>query len=328
MVAGAPFSADLSDAAWLDALRTVGKESGAYSDLGKSHSAIFVEKSHDVLFVAFETIFGIRSSSETGAPLAFDICERRNWSHMTVIAKDQSWFRDAHVFGFFDRLIDYGFFDQFEQVIFYGAGMCGYAAASFSVAAPGSQVFLISPQATLDRARAEWDDRFPSSRRLDFADRYAYAPDMLEAAESAYLIYDPDEIEDSVHASLFAAPNVTTMRYRRGGAGAIETDMKSMSLVSLCAEAALRGELNQSRLAHLMRARKRHVPYLRALLSRVLAEDRPRLTMMLCRAVLAEQPLPRFRHHLEQAEIKLGLRTQSGNAEADAPARRDDSQLS
>ena len=199
--------------------------------------------------MAFETIFGIRSSSETGTPLAFDICERRNWSHMTVIAKDQSWFRDAHVFGFFDRLIDYGFFDQFEQVIFYGAGMCGYAAASFSVAAPGAKVLMIAPQATLDRDRAEWDDRFPSSRRLNFVDRYGYGPDMLEAAEDAWLIYDPDEIEDSVHASLFAASNVTAMRYRRGGAGAIEADMKSMSLISQCAEAALRGELDRSRLA-------------------------------------------------------------------------------
>ena len=47
------------------------------------------------------------------------------------------------------------------------------------------------------------------------------------------------------------------------------------------------------------------MPYLRALLARVLAEDRPTLTRQLCHAVLSEQPIPRFKHHLEAAERRL-----------------------
>ena len=60
MVAGARISADLSEPDWLDALRRLGDAQGTYSDLGPNHSAVFVEKKHAVLFVAFETVFGIR----------------------------------------------------------------------------------------------------------------------------------------------------------------------------------------------------------------------------------------------------------------------------
>jgi len=319
MVAGATISADLNEPEWLDALRAISNAEGSYSDLGADHAAIFVEKSHDVLFVAFETVFGIRANSATGLPLAFDLCERRGWSHLTITARRQSWFRDKNVFGFFDRLIDYDFFDQFERVIFYGAGMCGYAAGAFSVAAPGATVLLISPQATLDRALSGWDSRFPSARRIEFAERYGDASHLIGGAETALVLFDPDEAEDAMHASLFRGPNVIHHRYRRGSAGAIEGDLRSMSLIAKLADASANGELTPARVGQLMRVRRRHVPYLRALLSRVLAEDRPRLTMALCRAVLAEQPLPRFRDHLERAEIQLGLR--STHSENDAPAR-------
>ena len=308
MVAGATLSPDMSEADWLDALRAIGDAEGSYSDLGRDHAAVFVDTGHRVLFVAFETIAGVRASSESGLPTAFDICEARNWSHMTLLAKNQTWFRDKSVFAFFDRLIDYGFFDQFDRVVFYGAGMCGYAAGAFSVAAPGAVVLLVSPQATLDREITRWDGRFPSSRRIAFSGRYSDASHLVAGAETVLVLYDPDEIEDAMHASLFRGENVIHHRYRRGGPGAIESDLRNLSLISKLAIAAARGNLRPATIAKIMRARRKHVPYLRALLSRVLAEERPQLTAWLCRAVLAEQPLPRFQHHLERAEIQLGLR--------------------
>ncbi|MEM7717748.1 MAG: phosphoadenosine phosphosulfate reductase [Pseudomonadota bacterium] len=309
MVSGATISPDLSERDWLAALRRVAEAEGSFSGLGADHSAIFVEKGHDVLFVAFETLFGIRSGSETGLPMAFDICERRNWSHMTVLAHRQSWYRDASVFGFVDRLVDYEFFDQFDQVVFYGSGMCGYAAGAFSVAAPGSHVVMVAPQATLDRNHAAWDGRFPSARRLSFSERYADAAHLIEAAETALVLFDPDEMEDAMHASLFRGQNVIRHRYRRGSAGAIESDLRALSLVSQLAELAVAGDMTAASVAKTMRVRRRHVPYLRALLSRVLSEDRPQLTLWMCRNVLNDLPLPRFREHLERAENQLGLRT-------------------
>ena len=44
------------------------------------------------------------------------------WSHLCMVSRGDTWFRDRRVYGFFDRLIDDGFFEDFEQVIFYGAG--------------------------------------------------------------------------------------------------------------------------------------------------------------------------------------------------------------
>ena len=78
-----------------------------------------------------------------------------------------------------------------------------------------------------------------------------------------------------------------------------------MALISALVNAAENGQLTPARLAKLLTARKRHVPYLRALLARVLAEDRPALTVKLCRAVLANQSIPRFAHHLDIAEAQL-----------------------
>ena len=321
MVAGATISGDLSDKAWLKKLRSIGERHGTYSELGDAYSAVFVEQSHKVLFVAFETLFGIRSVSESGMPLAFDFCGQRGWSHLTLISHAQDWYRAPKVFSFFDRLDDLGFFDKFDQVIFYGAGMCGYAAGAFSVTAPGATVLLIAPQATLERQRTPWDDRFPSTRRLNFRSRYAYSPDMVEAADQVIVVFDPDELEDGMHASLFQGANVELFRYRRGSAGSIEADLRSMSLIPHVADAAAAGTLNFARFAQLMRPRKRHVPYLRALLSRVMAEDRPALTAKLCRAVLKEQPLPRFKHQLEQAERQLSKRS---NAKSNIAVGLDD----
>ncbi len=308
MVAGAALSGDLTETQWLAELEEIGEEEGYFSPLGDNHAAVFVDRAQSVLFVAFETVTGIRAVSERGLPLGFDVCESRDWSHLAILTTRDTWYRDRFVYGYFDRLVDEGFFEDFDHVVFYGAGMCGYAAAAFSVVAPGASVILVSPQATLDRSMTEWDTRFPSARQYDFQTRYGYAPYMLEAAADAFVIYDPEEVEDAMHATLFEAPNVTRIRYRRGRSGAIDGDLRAMGLIARLAEKAVSGSLTRACAARLFKARHRHVPYLRALLARTLSEDRPYLTAMLCGAVLEWQPRPRFRHHLGVAEHRLAER--------------------
>jgi hypothetical protein len=67
-----------------------------------------------------------------------------------LVSQYQSWFRDPFVVSFFDRLIDDGALDTFEQVVFYGSGSNGYTVAAYSASAPMSKVLIILPQATLD----------------------------------------------------------------------------------------------------------------------------------------------------------------------------------
>ena len=305
MVAGAALSDDLTDTQWLCELEEIGEEEGYFSPLGDNHAAVFIDRSQSVLFVSFETLTGVRAVSETGLPLGFDVCESRGWSHLTILALKDSWYRDRFVYGYFDRLIDEGFFEDFDRVIFYGAGMCGYAAAAFSVVAPGATVIAVAPQATMARRLTEWDNRFPETRRMDFTTRFGFAPHMLEAASAAFVLYDPSETEDAMHATLFQGPNVHKVRYRRGRSGAIDADLRAMGLVSRLAELAASEALTTASLAAAMRARRRHLPYIRALLARVMAADRPWMAALLCRAVLAEHPLPRFQGLLETAEARL-----------------------
>ena len=263
------------------------------------------------MFVSFETRVGIRAASETGLPLGFDVCEAQGWSHLTLLSLKDNWYRDRHVYGYFDRMVDDGFFEDFDTVVFYGAGMCGYAATAFSVVAPGATVIAISPQATLTPRIAGWDKRFPHTALLDFTSRYGYAPDMLEAAEAAHIFHDPNEIEDAMHAALFRGPNIHHHRYRRGRSGAIEADFRSMSLITRFTQLAEQDRLTPRMIARSLRQRRRHIPYLRSLLAKTMAEDRPRLAAMLCRHVLAERNLPRFRAALEAAEERLAARGQA-----------------
>lgn len=298
-------SEDLTDASWLEAVADIGEQEGYFSELGADHAALFVERRPDVLFVCFETIAAARNQSERGLPLAFDVCESREWSHLTLIAKSETWFRDREVIEFFDRMVDDAFFEEFDQVVFYGAGPSGYAACAFSVTAPGATVLAVAPQATLARPETEWDDRFPAMRRADFRTRYGYAPDMLDAARLAVVVYDPAETLDAMHAALFEGPNILRFRYRRGDATAIDADLRATGLVSKLAEGAVRGRLDAASLGRAFALRKTHVPYLRALLARTMDEDRPMLIAMVCRAVLKKHELPRFRAQLDRAMARL-----------------------
>lgn len=305
MASGVVLSEDLTDQQWIGELEELGQERGYFAPLGNDHSAVFVDGSEDVLFVSFEARPSIRSFNGNGLPLGFGLPEDKGWSHLSLISSGDTWFRSRHVYGYFDRLVDEGFFEEFDRVVFYGAGLCGYAAAAFSVSAPGATVIAVSPQATLDHRMTEWDDRFTQMRRTDFSTRYGYAPDMIEAADRAFIIYDPGEELDAMHATLFLRPNVSRIRYRRGSAGAIDADLRAMGAFDAIIGKAAAGQLDALAIHKALRNRRDHLPYLRALLARVHVEDRPWLTVLLCRAVLRTHRTPRFRHFLEQAAHQL-----------------------
>ena len=189
--------------AWCDKLNDLAGDDGYCEPLGPDHAALLIEKK-PTLLVTFETRPGIEAGQQMGQPMAWPLTEALGWSHMALFADHETWFRDPHVYAYFDRLIDEGFFEEFDEVIFYGAGSCGYAACAFSVAAPGARVLALQPQATMDPRRAGWDTRFAHARRLDFTQRFGYAPDMLAAADHAWIAYNPQNTFDAMHASLLA----------------------------------------------------------------------------------------------------------------------------
>ena len=175
---------------------------------------------------------------------------------------------DDALFAYFDKLTDEGFFDNFEHIVFFGAGMCGYAAAAFSVVAPGSTVVVVSPQATLDPSVASWDKRFTDKRRLDFTSRYGYAPKMVEAAENVFVIFDPDKREEAAHAALFAGANVTLLKARLIENTPAE-QLDKLGILTEIVDAACEKQLTGQVYHQLLRARRRSKPYAMALLSRL-----------------------------------------------------------
>jgi hypothetical protein len=306
--------AGLDRDAWRAGMERIADDNGMFQPLGDRHFATFIDEK-PILLVTFETVQGIRALSDTAQPLGFDMVKALGWSHLCIVSDGDTWFREPRVYGFFDQLIDDGFFEDFERVIFYGAGPCGYAAAAFSVASPDATVVAVQPQATLDPRVTEWDPRFTEMRRTSFTDRYGYAPDMLDAADRAFVLYDPREDLDAMHSALFHRPGVTRLRTAHLGS-AIQTGLIEMKLLYRILAQAGSGKLSAQSFARMYRARRDHPPYLRSLMARLDRDDRPWLNAMLCRNVTARLRAPKFRRRLE------ALEAQAEAGEIEIPPRR------
>ena len=269
----------LSEEEWFARMERLGRREGFFTRLGLDHSALFVDR-EDTLIVTFETVDSIRRRQPDEVPLGLSVCENRDWSHLCVMTRGDTWYRDPAVYGFIDSLVDDAFFDAYQQVIFFGAGMAGYAAAAYSVAAPGATVIVIQPQATLDPAVAGWDTRFVGHRRLNFNDRYGYAPDMTDGAGQVYVIYDPEQTFDAMHAALFRRPQTSYLPCRGMGSDLTGMLIATHILPSVLSAAAT-GSFDARMFWTFFRARRNHVPYLRRLLNRLDSAGRPKLAALL-----------------------------------------------
>ena len=296
--------AEMSKRDWLTALAELSEENGHFQPLGKKHFSSYIAGS-ETLLVTFESYDGIQRISPNAHPLGWEVAKVLGWSSLSVMSDGQSWFRDREVYAYFDDLIDDGFFEEFDNVVFYGAGPCGYAAAAYSIAAPGARVLALQPQATLDPRVAEWDERFIRQRRLDFTSRYGYAPDMIDAAQEAFVIYDPEELEDAMHAALFTRPNVHKLRLRHAG-GALQFSLRNMKILSRLIALGGTGRLTPEIFAKLARARREDLQYLRNLLRHLDDKGRTKLAHALCKNVTTRMDgVPAFERRLKGLETRL-----------------------
>ncbi len=288
---------------WFDRIEEIGEELGYFQRLGQKHSAYFVDET-PTLLVTFETVEQIRASGEGQMPYGHTIAKAHGWSHLCIIADGETWYRDPAVYRYFDRLTDDAFFEDFDHVVFYGVGMGGYAAAAFSVTAPGATVLLAEPVATLDPAITGWDERYRAHRRLNFGDRYGYAPDMVEGAGDVYVLYDPTQTNDAMHAALFTKPFVTKLPCANMGAR-VDGVLAYLDILPKVIELAGEGRFTAQDFWRLYRARRDYSPYLRNVLNVLLTNRRTMLAALLCRNVTTRKPAPRFDRRLAELEAKL-----------------------
>ena len=288
--------ADLPKEQWIKTLEDLAFESGYFEPLGENHSAAFFDEGKTLL-VSFENIDTVLSRPDA-RPMAYHLIADHGWSALTIMSDGDSWFRSPRIYAYFDRLVDDGFFEDFDNVVFYGEGACGYAAAAYSVAAPGAKVVALRPQATLDPRVANWDKRYKHMRRTDFTSRYGYAPDMIDAADTAYIFFDPEIPQDAMHAALFTKPNVIKLRMRHLGYN-MEKHLTQMKILPEMIYEAGEGILDEEVFYKAYRIRRRYLPYLRGMLKHLESTDRDHLTALYCRSVVRRTGRPLFRKKLE-----------------------------
>jgi hypothetical protein len=296
-------AAATSDAEWLDLMEQIGEDAGSFEAIGARHHAFFTDDD-PTLIVSFDTIHNIRTRPGQ-MPMGFGIAREMGWSYLAIIADGNTWFRDPAVYGYFDRMVDDAFFEDYNRTVFMGTDMGAYAACAYSVTAPGATVLAFNPRATLDTARAGWDQRTPSARRMDFRSRYGYAPDMTEGAGQVFTFFDPTQTEDAVHASLFAGEWVTPVRMPYLG-GRTEWAVQQVGMLPELLQSAVKGTFSAAQFARLWRIRRQFGPYLKGILAANEAAGQTGRAMAVCRSVTQRLNAPRFRRRL--AELEGGTR--------------------
>ena len=282
---------------WLRAVEELAEEHGNFVQLGPDHAAAFLDAGR-TLIVTFEAIPQILEGSKA-LPTGFDFARTDGWSVLALLSTGESWFREDRIYGYLDRLTDDGFFEDFDRVLFYGCGAGGYAAAAFSVAAPGARVLALQPQATLDPEVAGWDTRHFRFRGKNFTDRYGYAPDMLDAAERASIVFCPQEIPDAMHAALFRRPNVTLLRADGMNAG-LGKSFDRLRILDRLLREAMEGTLDAARFGQIIKIRKRSPFYLRRLVLRLIDRNHDRMAAAVCRIALRRGANPFFEKYLAE----------------------------
>ncbi|WP_339931367.1 phosphoadenosine phosphosulfate reductase [Yoonia sp. 208BN28-4] len=287
---------------WVDQLDAIADDLGYFEPLGDNHMVAFIDAGPKLL-VTFEDAEIIRKHYPDAEPRGFKFVREEGWSHLAIISDSESWFRDPAIFGYFDRLIDDGFFEDFDKVLFHGANAAGYAAAAYSVAAPGCTVLAIRPQATLDPRITGFDPRHTEQRRNDFTSRYGYAPDMIDATQEAFIAFDPLLQMDAVHAALFTRKNMTPLRCVCMG-DRLEFSLDELDIHNEMIRNAMDDTLDTASFAKLIRARRSHIRYRRGLFSQMIRRDHPVLAANVAAYVLREGPDGFFSKKLEELLAK------------------------
>lgn len=286
----------------------IGAAEGFHRDIGEEHSALFVAGG-STLLVTFENLDHVAGRGEERLPWGYGLATARGWSLLGLMAHGWTWYREEAVFDFFDELRRDGFFDRFERVVFYGASMGGYAAATFARAAPGATVIAICPQATLSRDIAPWETRYRKAWKRDFSpgSRYSFAPDGARTASRVYLFHDPSAPLDAMHAALFREGPIVRLNCRRMG-HRMASLWQGMGILKPVILGCVEGTLTPGEFFLLLRARRGNPRYERELLEALQSRGRPDLVRRLCTSVLARRRAPRFRRALKEAESALGAR--------------------
>ncbi|WP_299280320.1 hypothetical protein [uncultured Tateyamaria sp.] len=243
------------------------------------HVAMYFPRSTKRLVVSFDNVMS-RAAPRPHFPWGANFVDRMGASHLgLMMASPDDWFRHADVWAFFDGLRDDGFFESFDEVIFYGSSMGGYGALTFAKAAPGARVVAMVPQTHLDPSVVPFETRYDAGfARGKWFGPYLDAVDGARAASVVYVLYDPHFGPDAAHVARLDPANLVELRlpWSLHHSGPILSKTGRMNDVL---EAAFDGTLTATSFRAMVRAGERCEMGARQSLRAGLSKGHPKLVM-------------------------------------------------
>lgn len=214
-----------------------------------------------VLVVTFEPIAVGNADSDLSRPVwgqAF--LQRRGHTILGVKRVTSDWYRNGALHRVFRALQRVDWFGRFDQTVFYGPSMGGYAALAFSACAPGSTVLALNPQSTLAPDRVWFDQRFAGPRAACWEGDFVDGVDGAAVARRVYVCYDPYHTKDRQQVERLPTHNRVNLRLPFVGHTTAQA-LNSLGLLGAVFDGALQGTLDEAAFRRLARARRKSADY-------------------------------------------------------------------
>ena len=242
-----------------------------------------------VLIVSFDNLATL-DHPYPRKPWLLSRLQELGYSVLGVQSFAKDWYRNPDAAPLLRGLEAEGFFRTFDRVIFIGASMGAFAAINLATLVPDAVVIALSPQSTMSKAIAPFEDRFRwAVRRSDWT-----TPDFLDAAISArrlsqlVLLYDGSETNDRLHAERLNGPNVQLLRVDHSTHEAVRVVLKCGALAPLIRDVAATGRVGPD-FWTAMRNRRSVRKWARTFFSAVTAKGQPRRIRAAASALLKQE---------------------------------------
>ncbi|ATG36266.1 Glycosyl transferase family 2 [Phaeobacter piscinae] len=268
-------------------------------------NALFFEPFGKRLVVTFDNIHVVQQKEGQRWPWGYKLLSQTlGCSVLGVIGSKRNWFRSPFVHDSFDHLRDSGFFDQFDEVLFYGASMGAYGALTYSQCAPGAKVLAIAPQTTLDRRILPDDDRWGWTARLDWDDRYADAAEATHLADDTVVLYDPYFDPDVQQVNRLKGDNIRKLRMPFFG-HQLPQALVNMGILEPILSEIFEDRLTAQRFYQLLRARRDLPRFQHDLLMKAEEKNHPKLAIQVCEYTLKKRDAKNIRNSLNRLRAEL-----------------------
>lgn len=195
------------------------------------------------------------ANKRSWAPWGSQFALENDHSFLGYSADLPDWYLGDYVMADILKRVESNWFSKFDNVIFSGFSMGGYAALRLSSLVPNSKVVAFSPQTTMAPDLVDFDRRFPEANRLDWKVQNPDCAFMRFEKSKCFVVYDPCSPEDSGHASRLRDEDVTKLRAWHSGGNSF-LYLNRMGVIAEIFALVIEGKLTLEKYYELYRHRK------------------------------------------------------------------------